>query len=434
MINVNILNQLKNQLRKKRLITNEYLTDETNENFLYIKDKFFKWQDISKVKVLNTWSWLFNWIANILWDYIWNPKMDLEMPIYLIAKDYVCFGKWLYALWVKDWKEIIEYIPAESHLNIEWDDYIYRSYVKRDYNTWTYEVYILVTSYIANIIENKLYKQATIMWSYTEVGLDSLKETEGLQAQIITKFDKVLFTIQDDNLENEPVSIIDSIKNIVYSIDRKIVMFDTQFLQNVESFILLKWLTLPRALLEQYAEWNKIDFSDLWRVISWDENSSIEFVNNQNELIDKAILYEREQREKISLMTSVPLDFLGWTWTAWAIWEGSRELLHGAFIKTIERLRKLFDKSIMETLEILNIDEVYSWSDVFSKNTKDLIEEIKIAKEIWIISRKTALKRYLDYTNEEIEQELENINNDLSTNNINNENWIWQDRNVSENE
>jgi hypothetical protein len=36
----------------------------------------------------------------------------------------------------------------------------------------------------------------------------------------------------------------------------------------------------------------------------------------------------------------------------------------------------------METLEILNIDEVYSWSDVFSKNTKDLIEEIKIAKEI----------------------------------------------------
>jgi hypothetical protein len=52
--------------------------------------------------------------------------------------------------------------------------------------------------------------------------------------------DKVFWVIKDDELEDQPISLIDKVKNIVYSIDRKIVMFETQFLQNVESFVLMK--------------------------------------------------------------------------------------------------------------------------------------------------------------------------------------------------
>jgi hypothetical protein len=54
---------------------------------------------------------------------------------------------------------------------------------------------------------------------------------------IETKLDKCFWRIKD---EDKQVPLIEKIKSIVYSIDRKIVMFDTQFLQNVESFALLK--------------------------------------------------------------------------------------------------------------------------------------------------------------------------------------------------
>jgi len=74
-----------------------------------------------------------------------------------------------------------------------------------------------------------------------------------------TGLEKCFWVIRDDSLEDSPISLVDKIMNIVYSIDRKIVMFETQFLQNVESFVLLKGINLPPALTEK----EKVNFSDL---------------------------------------------------------------------------------------------------------------------------------------------------------------------------
>jgi hypothetical protein len=48
--------------------------------------------------------------------------------------------------------------------------------------------------------------------------------------------------IKEDELKEfkDLVSTIKTIKNNIYSVDRKLTMVDTQFLQNVESFILMK--------------------------------------------------------------------------------------------------------------------------------------------------------------------------------------------------
>lgn len=199
-------------------------------------------------------------------------------------------------------------------------------------------------------------------------------------------------------------------------------MFDTQFLQNAESFVLLKGINLPIKLIEKYNDKWKLNFADLWRYLTTDQDWKIEFINNQNALLEKAVDYEQIQIQKISSITNVPMDFLWGTWTAGAIWEWSRELLHWSFIKRIENIRSLFDKYIWEVVQLLAkenwTDDTYIWPDIFSKNTQQLIEELEKAVSIWILSKRTALKRYLDLDENEL---------DLEFNLLENENTIWWD-------
>lgn len=413
-----VIAKLSQQAKNKKLITWEYLQDENNPNFQYIKWKFFSWETTQKAKLLNVWSWLFTAISQTLSYYVWNPNLEFNFPTKKLVEDYVAL--WFSCFWLErqNWELQYSYLPADSYYRENWIDYIIRAYT---YVTTlaSSKYFYLITSYNWGIIRNELYQ--SFGWALTndlqKVSLELLEETKDLQEQIDTWLSKCFFVIREDELEENIISEIDKVKNIVYSIDRKIVMFDTQFLQNVESFVLMKWINLPNYLIDIYNSSWKLNFSDLGRYITTEQDWNIEFVNNQNTLLDKAIEYEKTQTEKISALTSIPLDFLGWTGTAGAIWEWSRELLHGAFIKKINSIRQLFDKFIMQSLEVITQDTweeySYSWSDIFSKNTKDLIDEIAIALSSWLISKKTALKRYLDYSDEEADFELLEIKNEI---------------------
>lgn len=426
-LNEDIISRLSKQVQNKKLITGEYLTDEKNENFQYIKWKFFAWETVEKAKILNTGSGLFTAVSDVVSYYVWNPSLDLEFPTKKIVEDFeslafACF--WLQRI---DWKLEYTYLPADSYYSENWEDYIIRAYCTQT-NITSKKYYYLRTSYVWGIIQNELFESTggQISNNLNKVPLDTIEETKDLEEIVDTWLFKCFFLIKEDDLEENPISEIDKIKNIVYSIDRKIVMFDTQFLQNVESFVLLKWINLPTKILEMYNENGSINFSDLWRYITTELEWGIEFINNENSLIDKAISYEKTQTERISALTSIPLDFLGWTWTSGAIWQGSRELLHGSFIKKIESIRNLLDKYISESLKVISDDNgkeyIYSWNDIFSKNTNTLIEELEKALQNGIISKRTALKRYLNYSDEEVDNEfLEIENQNLVINEENNE-------------
>lgn len=73
----------------------------------------------------------------------------------------------------------------------------------------------------------------------TSVPLDTLPETAAKQERVTTLRDKpamILMTKDEDDVY--PVqSNIDQIKNHIYAMDRRKVMFDTQFLKNVESYV-----------------------------------------------------------------------------------------------------------------------------------------------------------------------------------------------------
>ena len=412
MITKEIVDLLDAQLKQKKLITWAYIKDDTNENFKYIKSKFFANEsDIDRVKTLMTWSWLFESVSNTLAYYVGNPSLTFKFNTELLVKDYTTF--WFACVWIyrKLWKLHTQYLPAENYYRENGVDYIIRAYQKISKTgiDKKKEYFYLVTWYSDGFIENKLYKVKSILLNDTEqVPLTTLDETFDLEELVDTWLTKSFWKIKDEDLQTP---IIDKIKDKVYSVDRKIMMFDTQFLQNVESFVLMKWINLPTKIIADYNLWNKINFSDLWRYISADSDAWMEFVENTNNLIKDAMEYEQTQIEKISSITNIPMDFLGGMWTAWAIWEWSRELLHGAFIKRIINIRELFDEFITEIIDTIKqsdntVIDQYSWDDVFSKNSKDLIDELAVALENKVISRRTSMKKYLWYSDEEVEVEL----------------------------
>ena len=93
--------------------------------------------------------------------------------------------------------------------------------------------------------------------------------------------------------------------------DRKKVMFDNQFLQNVESFIIMKGLSLPHKVMDKYESGKRIDFADLGRFVNGGENSSIEFINNTNQLIGDAMESYNKDLMQLAATAKIPTDFLG---------------------------------------------------------------------------------------------------------------------------
>lgn len=425
MITKNMINVLADQSAKKKLVTGKYVNDPLNDNFQYIKWKFYPNEELKKVQTLVSGSGLFEAVANTISYYTGNPKTNFFFPTNNLAKDYCAL--WFATFWLEriDGNLRVVYLPAENYIEQDGIDYVIRSYELETVMYWSQinrKYFFLVTSYIGGTIENKLYQWDTKSFidiaTLIEVPLTTLPETNNLEPIIVTWLDKVFRKIQEDKLEQFPISIIDQIKQIVYSIDRNINMFETQFLQNVESFVIMKGISLPTKIINKYEEHWKIDFRDLGRYITADVDGSIEFVQNNNELIKDAISYESTKLARVSSITNIPMDFLGGMGTAWAVGEGSRELLHWSFIKKIIAIRELFDEYITQVIDILKKenDEVkdnYSRDDVFSKNTKQLAEELKIVREIGLISKRTALKRYLSLDDSEIDIELALIDDEV---------------------
>lgn len=139
------------------------------------------------------------------------------------------------------------------------------------------------------------------------MSLDTIPQTRGMQEIIDTGLDvPALLIVQDDDL-----SLLEQIKSIVYGIDRQIVMSHTQYLQNVESFILFKNIKRPQKLLEDYNRGKRIDFSQIGRIINADDTGAVEFVNNVNSLIETSMKDMDNHIRRISSITTVPIEFLG---------------------------------------------------------------------------------------------------------------------------
>ena len=404
MLNISPQDQklLYKQASLKKLENNLYLRDHNNENYKYIKKKFFLREDHEKAELLNIGSWLFGTIADVFAYYVWTPDHDFWTTMDEFVRDLISL--WFCAMWISriDWELQITYEPAKNYWNDNWVDKISRLYLDEEDN-----MYVLVSSYFVGRIENRLYAMPwSTLYGWVQVPLDTIRQTAWLEEDVDTGLDiPALLVVEDSDY-----SMLEKIKNMVYGVDRQIVMNHTQYLQNVESFILFKNIKRPTKLLEDYNNGKRIDFSQIGRIVNGWDDSQIEFIDNVNTLIDKSIQDTDNYIRRISATTTVPIEFLWLESKEGAVGMGSRTLRHWAFIKKVQYYRDILDEALMQFVDVAWLDVNYSWGDVFAKNDKELVEELKDAREAGIVSQLEAIKRYSGYDDDEAERELELIN------------------------
>ena len=410
--------KLSDQSRLKDLYTNDYLNDDYNENFKIISELYFN-NNNKRAKHFNVGTNLFATITDTIANFVWNPYIDIQLNLTDYTKDLVSVWKavfWLKRVdnWTINWELQVYHIPAENHLVSDWISKVFTLFKQIEWDDTVY--YILKQCFYDNYIENKLYKLNKIvdnMW--LEVPLDAIQETANLQEIVNTGLDRPAIFYTDDKNIDGLKSELDKIKNIVYSLDRKAVMFETQLLWELEQFKIFENLDIPESAIND--DWT-VSMAKLPKILATDTtlgaSGNIKYISNKNELIQEAINYEQTQLRKISSATSIPTDFL-WINSTSAISWTSREIMISAFIKKIKAYREKLTEVMQEILDIFekeNWTETYiNWDDIISKNDKELIEELKLAREAGLISQFTWIQKYQNLKKEEdIEKEIQLIN------------------------
>lgn len=398
----------------KGLADNSYLRNPANENFQYIAGRFFN-DDYDLAQTLNVGSWIFLSIVQTISYFFDQPRTkDVDiLDIQEAIEDYVTLG--FAALVIerhRDWYKIVS-ADSEWFIVENWVPKIYKQYSKYTDEYWK-ERFLYEKEYYAGRIERKLYKlrwKDDFIGEYDVVDLDTIEETRGLEEVSTTGLDRPSIYIVGN--PDDP-SLLDKVKPQVYSLDRKIVMFDNEFLKNVENIMLMKGINLDQATKNSdnsvfSAERQEIDFTER-RIISSDlPDASIEFVSNQNDLISKAMEYEKRQINTISSMTNIPLRFLGVDEQDGSSGRNARMLTQSQFIKMLDWYKQKFKKVFQEMLNDMNQDDEISFKDTVLRDDYDLVQEIKQAREARVMSQLKAIKKYQNITMEEAQNELDAI-------------------------
>lgn len=412
------------QSELKELYTNEYLSNKDNENLKLIADLFFN-DDIERAKQFNIWSNLFTTITDTIANFVWNPVTDLKLDLTEYVRDLV--SVWQCVFWVKrvdDWsingQLQLYYLPAEDVIYSNNEYKLVKIYSNIEWNKTNY--YMLKQVFWIGYIESKLYKLLTptaITWE--EVELTRIKQTASLQPYIETWLNRpAIFFITD-------VSLLNKIKGLIYSLDRKLVMFETQFLWEIEQYKIFENIAIPQSAIA--SDWT-VSMAKMPKVLATDTTMwnwwDIKYISNQNPLIQDAIQYEQTQLRKVSSATGIPLDFL-WVQDWWAVSWTSREILLQAFIKKIEYYRVLFTDCLIDILTLFQangnkkddwteIETSIIWNAIITKSDKELIDELAIARQNGLISQYTWVKLYLWLREEQdIQNELELIKSEWNT-------------------
>lgn len=411
--------EIVNKAQSKSLITNDYLHDSSNENLKIIAELFFDWK-IDRAKKFNVWSNVFKTVSDTFSFFTWSPQCEFDIDTQKFVADYITLSQMVIWLERVDGKLTPYYIDAEDYVFSDNTHKVIKYYQKTEKHTTT--TYMLVQKFFVWYTENKLYRLPSLLATDgDEVSLDTIQQTSTLKETVQTWLDIPAIIVYDErDITKVNQSEIDKIKNLWYSLDRKQVLFETQFLQETDQYVLYENILFPETAKDD--DWNILTTKigkKLQNNNQTGEKADIKFISNKNDLIKDAIDYEQKQLAKVTSATSIPLDFLGLNTTGTTSWS-SRTLMMWAFIKKIQNIRNILDKLIYNILELGNYEnKEIIWDDIIPKSDEALANELKIARESWFISQYTSIKKYLHLdTDEEIQAEIDKIN--LENNSVQN--------------
>ena len=383
-----------------------------------------------QAKLINPGSYIawivFEWISN----YIWQPKEKQNINYIDLIEWLLTTGYFRFYQNIDTWK--LEAVKADKYFydkNLQKEYFVNIYEVKEDFYRKKY--YLLVETYQKWIFERKLFLLNNI-WSlsyWEQVSFDELEFLAWKPEMLkIENLDRLVIERQVER------PLLEKIKTIIFSIEKKLAEIDKNFLDYTEQFKIFRNVVIPDNCYKTLSNWIKvIDFDKLWKILVVDEINwtwwGLEIVRNTNNLLVQSIEYLDDQIKSISAITLVPL-FAFWIKLEW--WNDSwTSKIKSAWIfyKKIEKYREIIINLFLEFWENFKIpdsEQILEFGEILTSDITEIVEIQKTMLDSWIQSKKRAIMKINSTDEIEAEEILREIEEEKQRENLNNNQEKWE--------
>lgn len=416
-----------NQTELLSYISWEYVRSWKDEIYKANIKHLFPW-DSEQAKLINPWSYLawivYDWLAS----YIWEPTENQNI-------NYIDLYEGLLTTWYLRFFQNVDTKQLES---IKPNYYFYDKNNLKETFINIYEVsednhflskikyYLLVETFEKWLFERKLFLLNSL-WNLSEADLVPLDTLEFLK----WKAEKLTITWIDRLIIEKQVErpILEKIKTIIVSIEKKLSEIEKNFLDYTEQFKVFRNLEIPDDCYITLSNWIKrVDFDKLWKIVQTNNlnwtTGWLEIVKNTNDLLIQSIDFIDKQIRQIASITWIPLFAFWLEQTNWNDSGTSKIKSAWMFYKKIERYRGIITKlfyDFWETFQISKENQILEFWEITTSDPKEIIENEKIKIEIWVQSKKRAIMKINNTDEAEAQKILQEIAEENKTNQIN----VW---------
>lgn len=239
--------------------------------------------------------------------------------------------------------------------------------------------YLYVQTFSNHVLTNKLYEiRKDSLQSGIPVSLDTIPELAGRpDEQIIMETDRLVYTLKAE------YSLIEKIKSIIYSIERKWAEADKQFNNYMDQFMVLNNIEIPvdarKTVTQDGIDYVVTDFNKLGKIIETNPDNGtggLEIIKNGNDLVKEALEFAERQIRQISAITDIPPIFLGLDSAQGNDSGTSIVKSSGSFYKRIERYRTGIQNVFWDvSAAVKSIPETtFSWPSIVTADQAEIID------------------------------------------------------------
>lgn len=422
-ITFNIQKELANIAKNKALLDWTYLSRIDDENFTEIVKHLYP-NDAARAKLLNPWSY----IGNIVWDkfknFVWEAKTDFtELDFDLMVESILTRWQILLKYTNSAWKWSLKAVRWETYWQDGWIEKIaklYPVYSEKDLLGFpTY--YLYVQSYNWNELKNDLYKVNTIdnLSDWEPVPLSSVYELSNLPPyQVIENLPRLVEVV---DVWDRP--IMDTIRTLVYSIDRKLAEAEKHFNDYSEQFKIFQNIEIPKSAFVTLSDKTRvINWDKLWKIVRTQEDFSnwdIKIIKNGNELLEQALEHVDKQISLIAAITDIPLEYFGFQTVrdsgAW------KEVWNAHLFKRIQKYRDKIETALNRCFDFLwtftEVDKKIIWPPIIRMSENDILNKQILMVQNNLTSLKRAIMEVHNTDEQQADELIEEIKKDQS-------NWL----------
>lgn len=431
----------------EQMLSSDYLVNTGNIQTKFLFDQFFKAEGPStellrqeRLQLLNITYSIPSLVSEKIAEYTGSPKLPYDIDLMRYIMSYIWGGYSVMKVRLVDGEQEVEYASPDEYIKEGSRERLLTTiFVANDASALNVDKYIFEQIYTPGLIENNLY---LIDKTQTDSGLgmkpnnsySTSHQIEGERVELSSiAATNGLPDAEETGLTVNPIVVVNNtfttsgrygasdvskIKSLISSIEVQLVNIQDQLLKHLQAK-----LALPTSQLTT----DKKGFVDVraLEVIAMEAGDPLPmYLINTNPLIEKSFELIEKFLTQIASILSIPTEFFGLKQSGGAESADAKIIRISSFLKKIETIRTRFDKGLEKIFEIgkqwglySDMDEFFAvWEEVFPVSQKQLVDELKIARESQLISHKRAIMKYQNLDEDAAQEELDNI---LNANTIN---------------